>query len=81
MQRTAAGKMKWQRFCSRTDNRNTSTKFIAPRRRERKEKIFCYLSELSVLCVFARVIFPIPYSEIQAKISIICPTETRKNPL
>ena len=41
-------------------DRTTLRNFLAPRRQERKEKIFFCSSELGVLCVFARVIsFPI----------------------
>jgi hypothetical protein len=38
-------------------DRITSRNFLAPRRQEGKEEIFSCSSELSVLCVFARVIF------------------------
>ncbi len=38
-------------------NRTNSTKFFAPRRQARKEKILALFSELGVLCAFARVIF------------------------
>jgi hypothetical protein len=38
-----------------------SPEFIAPRLEDRKEKTSPFISELGVLCVFARVIFlPIP---------------------
>jgi hypothetical protein len=51
-------------------NKTTSTKYIAPRRQERKEKYFSIFSELGVLCVFARVIsFPILQSKLHPGIS------------
>jgi hypothetical protein len=51
-------------------DRTTSRNFLAPRRQERKEKIFSCFSELGVLCVFARVIsFPILQANIQPRIS------------
>jgi hypothetical protein len=47
----------------------TSRNFLAPRRQERKKKYFP-VSELGVLCVFARVIsFPILQTNIQPRIS------------
>jgi hypothetical protein len=41
-------------------DRTTSRNFLAPRRQERKERIFSCFSELGVLCVFARVISLLP---------------------
>jgi hypothetical protein len=53
-------------------DRTTARNFIAPRRQERKEKIFSCLSDLGALCVFARVIaFPILQTNILSRISNI----------
>ena len=50
-------------------DRTTLRNFLAPRRQERKEKIFFCSSELGVLCVFARVISSRFYQEFQMRLA------------